>query len=308
MTSVVSQKRKEAGPIPKLILDPVTSGRCVLFLGAAIHAPPPKDAPYTYPDERRPLLVTELVRRLAEHCEFCRKFPDEPPTLQRVALFADTPEGGGRRELVRCLQEHLEDEKLPSPAVRALAELPFRYVVTTNFDTLFEQALKDAGKHPQVFSYRKDMKQPTEEVLEDPTDERPLVFKIHGDFANPEHIVVTDEDYITFVQRMGERDDNHHPLPLTVRLAIRRWPTLFIGYSLRDYNLRLLFRTLRWGVDESKFPLSYSVDRGPDPLILQVWQHERNLVRFVITDLWDFVPSLYRAISGKDMPGWGEGT
>jgi hypothetical protein len=63
---------------------------------------------------------------------------------------------------------------------------------------------------------------------------------------------------------------------------------------MRDYNLRLLFRTLRWGTDESNFPLSFSVDRGPDPLIQQVWENERNILRFVVEDLWNFVPELSR--------------
>ena len=29
------------------------------------------------------------------------------------------------------------------------------------------------------------------------------------------------------------------------------WTTLFVGYSLLDYNLRLLFKTLRWKIDSA---------------------------------------------------------
>jgi hypothetical protein len=82
---------------------------------------------------------------------------------------------------------------------------------------------------------------------------------------------------------------------------MNRWPTLFIGYSLRDYNLRLLFRALRWGMDASSFSRSFSLDPTPDPLTVRVWQErEQPYVAFVVHDLWTFVPRVYREIMGKD--------
>jgi hypothetical protein len=44
---------------------------------------------------------------------------------------------------------------------------------------------------------------------------------------------VTDEDYIYFVMRMATQGE-FLPVPKTVLEAFRRWPTWFIGYSLRD--------------------------------------------------------------------------
>jgi hypothetical protein len=76
---------------------------------------------------------------------------------------------------------------------------------------------------------------------------------------------------------------------------------LFVGYSLLDYNLRLLFKTLRWGLDLAKIPRTYSVDREPDPLILNVWQN-RKYVTFIAQDVWSFVPELYRRVRGTEMP------
>jgi hypothetical protein len=82
------------------------------------------------------------------------------------------------------------------------------------------------------------------------------------------------------------------------------WPVLFIGYSLRDYNLRLLFKTLRWNVDSISFPLSFSVDPSPDDLIVAVYQNGSlpelsPIVNFIRQDLWNFVPILYEACLGK---------
>ncbi|MHC4751068.1 MAG: SIR2 family protein, partial [Planctomycetota bacterium] len=100
-------------------------------------------------------------------------------------------------------------------------------------------------------------------------------------------------------QRMSDKEALH-PVPRTVRFRMHRWPTLFVGYSLRDYNFRLIFRTLRWNVDPANFPRSFSVDSSPDPLILKVWQNEMKLVTFVTQDLWTFIPWLFKEVNGKE--------
>ena len=111
--------------------------------------------------------------------------------------------------------------------------------------------------------------------------------------------MITDEDYIQFVQRMSDKN-SFHPVPAEVRYRLRRWPTLFIGYSLQDYNLRLLFRTLRWRVDPASFPMSYSIDLAPDPLILSVWQDQRRIITFFTHDLWTFIPWLYARVCDEE--------
>ena len=52
-----------------------------------------------------------------------------------------------------------------------------------------------------------------------------------------------------------------NPVPDTFYYRLSKWPTLFIGYSLLDYNLRLLLKTLRHKKDQ--FPRSYSIDPWP---------------------------------------------
>ena len=131
------------------------------------------------------------------------------------------------------------------------------------------------------------------------TPDSPLVFKVHGGVDAPESLVVTDEDYIGFVLRMSA-SGAFNPIPETARYHLQRWPTLFIGYGLHDYNLRLLFRTLRWQLDEAERPETYSVDLKPDHLVQKVWERERGF-RFVVADVWDFVPRLYREVLGREL-------
>jgi hypothetical protein len=279
----------------------VAQGKCILFLGAGVHSPPPDDSAYAYPDAERPPLGAALSRRLAKRCDVATRFPKESvDNLQRMSLFFETEKG--RKRLVEEIRDAVQTEKQPSPLLRALAELDFRLVITTNFDRLFERALIDVGKDPQVSIYSPDSNDPTEDY-EEPNSLAPFLFKIHGDVNEPESLVVTDEDYIQFVLRMSDKAP-YDPVPLTLRFYLMKWTTLFVGYSLVDYNLRLLFKTLRWRIDKAKIPDTYSVDLHPDPLIFDVWHQQRRYVTFIAQDVWTFVPALYRAVLGKEMPDY----
>jgi hypothetical protein len=292
----------------------VKSGNCILFLGAGVHAPPPEDSKYKYPDEQRIPLGRDLSQKLADEFGYKKVFCDHPcerpqsvppdcdrscQDLQRVSLYIETEKAYGRKKLVDALDMHLRENKKPSPALKMLSSMPFKIFVTTNYDRLLEAALNKFEKDPVSIVYNCDTNIPTPDMTEDPTKERPLLFKMHGDLNQRESIVITDEDYIIFVQRMSDKEALH-PVPQTVRFRMRQWPTLFVGYSLRDYNLRLMFRTLRWRVDTVNFPTSFAVDRNPDPLTLQVWQNERKIIAFVAQDLWTFAPWLYKEVHGKE--------
>jgi hypothetical protein len=287
------------------IADDVRRGRCILFLGAAVHAPPPKGSRFVYPETQRPPLGSALSRSLAESLELSKLYPDEDPTnLQRVALIYEIDREGGRADLVTAIRRAVHIGKQPSPVVRALAELDFPRVVTTNYDKLFEVALYAAGKTPRVTVYDPARLKPTEDPPSPtPEDPDPIFYKLHGDIDQTETIVVTDEDYIHFLYRMLDRD-RYDPVPLKLKADLTEKTTLFVGYSLLDYNFRLFFKALRWGVDQSKLPAIYAVDYKPDPVIRRVAEGSTGSyvnVKFVVQDVWAFVPQLYELVLGKAM-------
>lgn len=285
------------------IAEKVSRGNCILFLGAGVHFRPPHGSPWHYSGKKRPPVGRAFSRYLARKSEFAKSFPKESiGNLQRVSLHYETIYSS-RFDLVEEVRSAVHIGKEPSPVLRALAGLDFPMVITTNYDQLFETALREAGKEPCVSIYSKDETVETTEYEDEgaPSAQRPFIVKIHGDVERPQSIVITDEDYIQFVLRMGHKEP-YHPIPITFRRYFVKWPTLFIGYSLMDYNLRLLFITLRWRIDRALFPLTYSVDRYPDPLILDVWQYQRRYVKFIAQDVWTFVPELYEQVTGRSMP------
>jgi hypothetical protein len=279
------------------VVQAVRDQRCILFLGAGVHAPPPDNSPFVYPSAQRPPIGAALSRQLAAACDFARRFPDEDAgNLQRVALAYEIDRS--RHRLVDAIASAVNADTAPSPMLNALACLDFPIVITTNYDQLFERALRDAGKRPRVSVYKPDDNPTTD--FEDESAESPVIYKLHGDIAHRESLVVTDEDYIQFVLRMTDKEP-YDPIPLSLKHFLKRWTTLFIGYSLLDYNLRLLFKTLRWRIDPAKIPDTYSVDYHPDALVLDVWQSQRRYVKFIAQDVWSFVPALYKAVRAQEL-------
>lgn len=116
-----------------------------------------------------------------------------------------------------------------------LVSLPFRHLLTTNYDDLLERA------HVSAFS-----KMPARVELTNGSavqdflahagsrKQRRYVY-LHGRYDNPADIVLTEEDY----QRRYAQSDNAETL-LTVLFASQRF--LIIGFSLSDLDLMAIFR------------------------------------------------------------------
>lgn len=284
----------EATDVLSAIGEDVRAGRCVLLLGAGVHAPPPPGSSFRYPDAHRPPLGRQLSERLALLSGLREALPYESPSdLQRVALFYELRHG--RHALVEAIAEAVHREKRPSPIVHALARLDFPIVLTTNYDDLFEQALRQAGKDPHVVVYAPHRRSPPI-ALDDASPERPVVFKLHGDIAQSESIVITEDDYLHFVDLMLSKGP-FHPVPLGLRAVLARWTTLLVGCRFADINLRLLFRRM----DAAVRPPMYSVERSPDALKRAVFEERDRQMRFVAEDVWRFVPDLYARVLGEEL-------
>jgi hypothetical protein len=291
------------------IAEQVTTNQCILFLGSAIHVPSPSTSKYYYPKEKCPPVGDKLSEILKDQCGYKG---EDWRNLQRVSQYFET-DSKSRFLLVNAIRNAVQVNKEASPVLHALANLDFPIVITTNYDDLYEKALnaesakRQAAGQPAIDydvcvyspNYRSRVKTP--DCSDTPDPAKPFILKVHGDISKPESIVITEEDYIQFVLRMSDKQP-HHPVGKNVLAYLNKWPTLFIGYRLTDYNLRLLFKTLRWKMDAAYIPPTYSVDINPDILIRDVYENQRRYVTFIVEDLWDFVPSLYKAVKGKEMP------
>jgi hypothetical protein len=295
-------------PLDAQLIESVRAGKCILFLGAGVHYPPKDTDPnygHSYPKDQQPPTGKALAKILADDSGLnldadyaLTEKQAIADNLQRISLYYEIK--NSRKELVSKVKESVSLNKRPSRAVKALAELNFPIICTTNYDTLFDMALFQAGKTPIISSYSNQRHSITKDYVEDitPPVTNPFIFKIHSDVDDPtQSMVITDEDYIQFILRMITGNGQNDPIPRVFRSHMPIWPMLFIGFSLLDYNLRLLFQLLSWQLQAPG--RSYSVGPYPDRLIRNKYEPP---VRFIAQDVWAFVPELYRAVTGKPMP------
>ena len=77
-------------------------------------------------------------------------------------------------------------------------------------------------------------------------DERSVILKMHGAVdrvsALWDSFVITEDHYITYLTRT----DISNLLPVTLAAKLRKSHFLFLGYSLRDWNLRVILHRI-WG-------------------------------------------------------------
>ncbi|OEE44059.1 SIR2 family NAD-dependent protein deacylase [Vibrio anguillarum] len=144
-----------------------------------------------------------------------------------------------------------------------IAKANFPLIYTTNYDRWIEKSLKHYGKEFIKIASVSDMTK----IKRDQTQ----VIKFHGDFDDDESIVLDETSYF-------ERLEFESPLDLKLRADVLGKTVLFIGYSLSDINIRLLFYKLSklWKDNDcgGAQPKSYVFSSRPNPIqeaVLEQW-------------------------------------
>jgi hypothetical protein len=175
-----------------------------------------------------------------------------------------------RDEMVRRRNAHpgdpvwdLPDDKLkgpsPVPAIlevgkrlrradegdpyRIMAGLQVPIYITTAWTDLLQEALEDEGRKPvttMVFPWNKHI--PTVRPRLEPTPARPLVYHLYGRLDNPESLVLSEDDYFQWIT---EWITARKSVPASVKRALTTASLLFLGYSLDDWDFRVLFHGIK---------------------------------------------------------------
>lgn len=187
----------------------------------------------------------------------------------------------------------------------------YQLIVTTNFDDALEQAF-DAKHEPfDLVSYMAEgdyrgkfchkspdgetviIERPEEYELE--PDKHTVILKLCGaiDRADPEHdsYVITEDNYIDHLSPDFVRQI---PLKLRERLLLsKRSSFAFLGYRLRDWNLRIIFRRI-WG-DLGPISTSWVIRPNPHTDNIQFW-NKRN-VKTLDASLDEFVEEMNKRLT-----------
>ena len=137
--------------------------------------------------------------------------------------------------------------------------------------------------------------------------ERPAVLKLHGclirDSADDDSYVITEDSYIDYLS--GGDVGRLIPIALSQRMTSNS--LLFLGYSLTDWNLRVILNRI-WGARKLQVK-SWAVQREPtDPdqskIERALWEARDN-VELVYCELSEYVQQLEARLAGGVPAGPG---
>jgi SIR2-like domain len=263
----------------------------------------------------------ELSKYLADNWPYPA---DESKELLRVSQYLWVRTGA--RALHEDLRRIFIENYSTTILHRFLAKLPgilrsARYpskpflIVTTNYDDLLEKAFQDAGEPYDVVIYisvgenhgrfwhwphRAEIpiliENPNEYqgLLLGPREEHGVpwnvILKIHGSIdrvdKERDSYVITEDQYIDYLAQA----DISNFLPIPLPHILRQGYFLFLGYSLADWNLRVILRRI-WK-DQKLTGKSWAVQINPRPLEEEFWR-DRG-VAFVKADLGEYITRLER--------------
>jgi SIR2-like domain len=135
----------------------------------------------------------------------------------------------GHIDLVNALAKVIPQDAPPSRGHLA-AVASFRFIVTANWDLLFEAAYSQIGQGRQILASEDD-------VPNFNYDQHNLL-KIHGTVDRPLTLIATTDDYEGYA-------DTHSGLLGKVGELLTNNTVLFVGYGLRDEHVRRLLATIR---------------------------------------------------------------
>lgn len=131
----------------------------------------------------------------------------------------------------------------PSETHGLLAELPLPLYVTANADGLLEEALRAVGKDPRTEVYRGPYSSDAQtSVFEldpgyEPTRERPLVYHIYGILAEPDTLVLAEDELRELLLSLTRDKEG---LPAVVRSAVASRSLLWLGFNPESSGFKTL--------------------------------------------------------------------
>ncbi|MDZ7363787.1 MAG: SIR2 family protein [candidate division KSB1 bacterium] len=229
-----------------------------------------------------------MAKWLAEKCQYTNGTTYD---LARVAEYFLYTQSGDRKPLERALQEKLNIGCTPRPIHTVLAQLlQIKIVLTSNYDTLLENELTRYGRNLVRDVY--NLNNPRAGHFQGTIDfgEKDIILhKMHGSIDEPNSLVITQSDYIRYFANLHNLDRG---MPEYFRkIMIPRMTLLFLGYSLDDWNFRVIWEDMLTSQQlHGRQRTSYAVVKQPPDFQKMFW-FTRN-VKILDGDLTDFAARL----------------
>jgi hypothetical protein len=236
-------------------------------------------------------------------------YPEAELDLLRVSQWVDLV--SSPRALVDELHGVFSREYRPNKLHRFLADLPRslrergcqicgQLVLTTNYDDVLERAFAEADEPVDVVVYEArrneqrfvHLRSDGERIgIAEPAryrefalEQRSVILKLHGDVDRGEldrdTFVVTEDHYIDYLAGESVRA----LIPAYLMRRIRESDLLFLGYSMRDWNLRVILRQI-WA-EQGISTGGWSIQHSPSEIDKRFWARQRIEILDVPLEDW----------------------
>jgi SIR2-like domain/TIR domain len=304
------------------VKEAIVDGSLITFLGPGCNSSdrvdPWHDSGGDLPDDEE--LAVYLAQRFG--------VSPEPAFLAHISQCVAVAKGPG--DLYGILTATLGARAEPSSVHQFLARLPqilheaglpekHQLIVTTNYDNSLEQAFDKAEEPYDLavymasdggrFAHFPFEGKPTAIKIGEANDywsfpidpvsreaSRTVILKIHGAvdgavglYTWQDNYVITEDDYIEYLSQSAVESI----VPVQIRNKLRYGHLLFLGYAMRDWNLRVFLRRI---FERRPLNASWAIQRNPDRIDEKFWQ--RISVDLFGMPLSDYVRELEQHLRG----------
>jgi hypothetical protein len=221
-------------------------------------------------------LVEEIAETLAQRIDYRRSDRSLPAVAQDFETLK------GRQELVSAILETLETHSSQIEPVEQLladAVLPHTKIITTRFDQVLENALRDFKK--QYVQIVRDTDVPSFD------ESRVTLIKIYGDATRPDSLVLTEDDIEDFITRLPTVGD-------VIRAFFATKTLIFLGYDLKGELFKRAYRQVTRNLSAFYRP-SYAITSDPlDEVQIQYWKKQN--IQIFVQDPLEFMEVLSQEV------------
>ena len=245
----------------------IQMGQCTPIVGPRVHGrwlPTPQEVAQRWAEKHKyPFADRDELARVAQYiatslgegfprleflrtllAELTERLPEELRPEKRVQTLTDLIQAAGWENLT-------SDD--PNEVHRVLADLDLPLYLTTNADSFMVEALRARGKKAEreICRWNERLDRLPSRFAEDdayePTPDEPLVYQLFGSDEEVNSLVLAEDDYMNFLVRVVADRDR---IPNTIREALSSSTLLFVGYSLYDWEFRVLMHGLVGSLDQ----------------------------------------------------------
>jgi hypothetical protein len=317
----VSDVETDLGRDTRAVARKLLKGMVVPLLGAGVNASGrPADFIWRLRDKQHLPTGGELATFLAREFDAPAELA-KTEDLTRVSQFIDSVEASGG-ELYQVLHDIFDADYEPGPVHLFLARTApllrernqLQVILTTNYDDALERAFEKAGEPYDLITYiaasPKEYRgrfmhwAPGEppRVIESANDDRlgpdkrTVILKLHGAVKRlgppgEDNYVITEDHYIEYLTHT----DITNQLPCVVTDKLRNSSFLFLGYGMKDWNLRAILRRI-WGEQITTYG-SWAIQKHVDAMEQAVW--EKRNVKILKLDLEEYIDLLSEALDKR---------